>query len=273
VTQIEKGKRLVTEPLDLVVSADWLAAHAGDPNLVIVDVRPLDQYEAGHIPGARGIDLYPYKILTSDPDRIESWVASIQAAFRQLGIANGDRVVFYEDSGGTTAARGVWVMHALSIGEGAMLDGGLMAWMAAGHPISREPVEIEPSELTVRLNPDLFATADDVLAAAERDDTVIVDTRADLEWMQGTIPAARHLEWIHHLNPDGTFRSREELRAMYEQLGADRDDEVIAFCGSGYRAAHTWLVLTMLGYTNARNYAPSWGEWGRRDDLPIVPTR
>ena len=260
----------MNEQPDLIVSPDWLAAHRD--KVVLVDVRPGDQYHAGHIPGARHIDLYPYKVRDSDPELIAEWVEAVQAAFRRIGIRNGDRVVFYEDYSGTTAARGVWLMRALSLGEGAMLDGGLAAWVRAGHPMVTDPVATEPSDLVARLDPALLATASDVLEAA-RNDGAIVDTRADLEWMQGTIPTARHLEWIHHLQPDGTLKPIQELRAMYEQLGLAPSEEVITFCASGYRAAHTWLVLTLLGYDNVRNYAPSWGEWGRRPDLPIAPTR
>ncbi len=260
----------MTEPLDLIVSVDWLAGHRDD--VIVVDVRPADQYGAGHIPGARHIDLYPYKILDSDPGLIAEWVETIQAAFRRLGVRNGDRVVFYEDFSGTTAARGVWLMRALALGDGAMLDGGLSAWVDAGNPVDTEPVSVEPTDLVARLDPALFATASDVVDATDSD-AAIVDTRADLEWMQGTIPTARHLEWIHHLRPDGTMKPVEELREMYEQLGVDPGAEVITFCASGYRAAHTWLVLTLLGYDNVRNYAPSWGEWGRRPDLPVAPTR
>lgn len=260
----------MTTPLDLIVSADWLASHRED--VIVVDVRPADRYDAGHIPGARHIDLYPMKILDSDPGMIAGWVETIQAAFRKLGIRNGDRVVFYEDFSGTTAARGVWLMHTLTLGEGAMLDGGMSAWIVASQPVNTEPVTVEPSDIAARLDPAHFATAADVLDATDGKGA-IVDTRGAIEWMQGTIPTARHLEWAHHLRQDGTLKPVEELRAMYDELGVTADDEVITFCASGYRAAHTWLVLTLLGYDKVRTYAPSWGEWGRRPDLPISPTR
>ncbi|HEV2129244.1 MAG TPA: rhodanese-like domain-containing protein [Thermomicrobiales bacterium] len=259
---------------DLLVSVDWLAEHHDDANLLIVDVRPEDQYAQGHIPGAVSLDLYPIKILGSDPEKIEGWVREIEHAFRQIGIDRERHVVFYEDISGTTAARGVWLMHALSIGEGAMLDGGLRAWLAAGNEISTEPVTASQSDVTATLDPALFATADDVLSASNDDtDTTIIDTRADLEWMQGTIPGARHVEWIHHLNRDGTIKPIDELRALYTDMGLAPDDDAITFCASGYRAAHTWLVLRMLGHDRVQNYAPSWGEWGLRDDLPVTSTQ
>ena len=260
----------LTDSLDLIVSAGWLAAHRDA--VTVIDVRPADRYDAGHIPGARHVDLYPIKITDSNPAQIEGWVETVQSAFRALGVDNGGHAVFYEDYSGTTAAQAVWLMRALSMGEGAMLDVGMSAWVDAGHPVDTEPVDVAPSDLTVQLDPALFATASEVREAAEGDG-VIVDTRAGVEWMQGTIPTARHLEWIRHLNPDGTLKPIDELRDMYRDLGVAPDDEVVTFCASGYRAAHTWLVLTLLGYRNVRNYAPSWGEWGRRPDLPVAPTR
>lgn len=260
-------------PLDLVASVDWLAARAGDDDIVVVDVRPADQYAAGHIPNARSLDLYPMKILDSDPTAIASWVKSIEAAFGATGIRQGDRVVFYEDISGTTAARGVWIMHALGFGEGAMLDGGLEAWRRGGNPVSTDPVRPAPSRIEATLDPGLFATAPEVLEATGREGTEIIDTRADQEWAQGTIPSARHLEWTHHLRPDGTLKPREALHALYQDAGLTTGREIITFCASGYRAAHTWLVLRLLGYDRVRNYAPSWGEWGRRSDLPVAPTR
>lgn len=261
------------DTMDVVVSTDWLAEHLEDPDVIVIDVRPADQYAEGHIPGARNIDIYPLKILDSDANRISAWVETVTHAFERAGIAHSSRAVFYEDISGTTAARGVWLMCALGIGEGAMLDGGLSAWERAGRPVSTEPGIAEPTSLDTRLDTGLFATADDILSSIDGDETTIIDTRADLEWMQGTIPSARHLEWVHHLNPDGTLKSRGELLALYEEFGLNPDGDAITFCASGYRAAHTWLVLTMLGYDNVRNYAPSWGEWGRRDDLPIAATR
>lgn len=263
------------QDMDLIVSASWLADHLNDPDLVIVDVRPEDAYAAGHIPGARNVDIYPYKILESDTARVDAWVRVMEGVFQKLGVSHDSRVVFYEDISGTSAARGVWLMHALSIGQGAMLDGGLAEWLRAGNPLSTAPAQPEPSDITATLNTDLFATADEILEQVQDESTggTIIDTRADLEWMQGTIPTARHLEWTNHLNPDGTFKSIDELRDLYEEFGLERDERAITFCASGYRAAHTWLVLTMLGYGNVSNYAPSWGEWGHRNDLPVAPTR
>ena len=253
-----------------IVSIEWLVAHQHDANVVVVDVRPRDYYDAGHIPGARNVDIYPLKILDSDPGAIDQWTHTMQSAFRTLGIRNADHFVFYEDISGTSAARGVWLMEALSIGHGSILDGGLAAWHAAENPISDEPVAVTPSELTVTLKHELLATAPGILDdLRDNDGSRIIDTRNQLEWIQGTIPTSTHLDWAAHLDADGRLRPLEELRAMYENLELAHDDNIVTFCASGYRAAHTWLVLSELGYGNVRNYAPSWGEWIRRSDVPI----
>jgi thiosulfate/3-mercaptopyruvate sulfurtransferase len=257
---------------DLLVSAAWLAGHLDDPDLLVVDVRPAEEYARGHIPGAVTVDLYSLTILDSSPEHIESWVREVEHAFRQIDIDHDRRVVFYEDISGTSAARGVWLMHALRIGEGMMLDGGLVAWQAAGG-ISTRSAKPTPSTMTARLDPAFFATADDVLAASDSADATIIDTRADLEWMKGTIPTAEHLEWVHHLNHDGKMKPIAELHRLYDERGLVPDGDAITFCASGYRAAHSWLVLRMLGHDRVRNYAPSWGEWGRRTDLTTEPTR
>lgn len=252
-----------------IVSTDWLANHRDDPDVVVVDVRLEDHYNAGHIPGARHVDIYPMKILDSDPTVVERWVDAMQTVFRRLGITHENHVVFYEDISGTSAARGVWLMEALSIGHGSMLDGGLAAWHADGHDLSTEPVEVAPSHITVKLNRDVFATAPDIVTDIESGTGArIVDTRNRLEFIQGTIPTSTHIEWTAHLDPSGRFKPMEQLRALYE--GAHLPDhEIVTFCATGYRAAHTWLVLSELGHDHVKNYAPSWGEWGRRNDLPV----
>jgi thiosulfate/3-mercaptopyruvate sulfurtransferase len=212
--------------------------------------------------------------MSSDADLVAAWVAKVEAAFRALGIRPRSRMVFYEDFSGPTAARAVWLVHALSLGDGAMLDGGLTAWARAGLAVSTDPAQAEPSEITATLDPALFATADEVIAAGQAgDDTAIIDTRGEIEWAQGTIPTARHLDWVHHLEPDGTLKPLDELRRLYDQLGLTPGDRAITFCGSGYRAAHTWLVLRLLGHEQVTNYAPSWDEWGRDPALPVQPTR
>lgn len=255
----------------LLVSVDWLMDYTDDPTTVLVDVRAEDQFHAGHLPGARNLELYQLQVLDSASSAIDAWLAAVQSAFREAGIPQDAHVVFYEDISGTTAARGVWLMDALTLGKGSMLDGGLLAWQEAGHDVHTESDATTPTSITATMNWNAFATDDDVMTSVQDpdDNALILDTRNDIEWSQGTIPTSRHLEWVNHLNRDGKLKSTEELRDLYRGLEVGPETSVITFCGSGYRAAHTWMILKMLGVDDVQNYAPSWAEWGKRQDLPI----
>ena len=124
---------------------------------------------------------------------------------------------------------------------------------------------------------ELLATVDDVVAGIGKPSAVIVDTRSDGEYTGqvvraargGAIPGAVHLEWTNNLDGKGFFKPADELTQMYAAMGIGPEKEVIPHCHGGYRSAHTYLALRLIGYPNVRNYLGSWGEWGNRTDLPI----
>jgi thiosulfate/3-mercaptopyruvate sulfurtransferase len=119
--------------------------------------------------------------------------------------------------------------------------------------------------------PAVIATADDILAdlAAESGSTQRIDTRAAQEHAAGAIPGAVHIDWTSHLDPaTGAFKPLDELAAMYDAAGLDPEQETTSYCAGGFRAANTYVVMRALGFAHARNYAPSWSEWGMRPDTP-----
>ena len=117
-----------------------------------------------------------------------------------------------------------------------------------------------------------------MLEAIADPDKVILDTRSEKEWLGidkraargGTIPSAVHLDWENHLTSDGKLKAATDLRSMFEARGVTADKEVLAFCNTGYRSAHAYLVLRMLGFSRVRNYVGSWQEWGNRESCPVV---
>jgi thiosulfate/3-mercaptopyruvate sulfurtransferase len=144
-------------------------------------------------------------------------------------------------------------------------------------PTTRDAAPAPQSEWTGGREARTLATWRDVQGALERPDAVILDARSDGEYCGtavrakrgGRVPGAVHVEWTRNLGPDGAFKPADELREMYESAGVTPDREVLTYCQGGYRAAHAYLALRLLGYPRVRNYVGSWKEWGDRDDLPI----
>ncbi len=272
-----------------IVSVGWLMEHRADPDLVVIDPRPAHEYAAAHLPGAVHVDVYQpeLKVHDSSPAERDRFIAAAARALGNAGVCfdperNGNgshqRVVFTEAISGTLAARGVWILDLLGHGGGALLDGGLYAWVNASGELTRAVPEVAPASFTPAPVYDLLPAADEIREAvagsrsnpADPGAMAVLDTRAGMEYASGTIPTSVHLEWTANLDASGALRPPEELLPLYAEAGLDPQDErpVVTFCGSGYRAAHSYVVLKALGFQRVSNYAPSWGEWGRRPDLP-----
>ena len=255
-----------------IVGVAWLRAHLTEPGVRVVDARPWPQYAAGHLPGAYQSDLHALKLTDSAPEALNHFDEAVESELRRLGVQAGERVVFYEDFSGSSAARGVWLLDYAGLAGGALLDGGLSAWRAAGGEIIRDVPPTEPSEVRIRPDRSVLATADELVAPQSGSLTPLpLDTRNHAERAAGTIPGSVHLEWMRHLRPDGSFRSPDELRRLYTAGGVEpaADRDIVAYCASGSRAAQAYVVLRALGYPRVKNYAPSWNEWGQRPDFPI----
>ena len=261
-----------------LVDVAWLAANRDNPRLRLIDARSAQDYAKGHLPGAANVDVAAIRTENTDPRGVEDFNQRQIAALRAAGVNNGDRIVAYDEQSLTNAARAVWVCHYYGLRDAHLLDGGLAAWQAAGYALTDEVPHPPPGDFTPNYQDDLLATRRDILDRLGDPNVVILDTRRRSEYLgtevrtarSGTIPGAIHLQWSNNLAPQGTIRDAAGARAIFEQHGVTPDKEIIAFCGGGYRSSHSYLVLTMLGYPNVRNYLGSWGEWGNRDDTPIV---
>ena len=262
---------------DYLVTPEWLEAHLNDASVRVVDARPPDKYAQGHIPGATNVDCQGIATRDTSAEGVAAWTARMEEALSAAGVGPGQTVVFYEDTSGSNAARGVWALAYFGHDGGKLLDGGLNAWRAAGGAVTTEPATVERTSFQARPRPEELAGYEYVLGRLNDGATQIVDTRKPTEYdgteirsaRGGRIPGAVPLDWVNNLDASGRLKPRAELEALYTGLGLDRGREVITYCQGGYRAAHTWLVLRMLGYPRVRNYLGSWGEWGNREGLPI----
>lgn len=261
----------------LLVDVGWLAERIGDPTLRLIDTRKQAEFEAGHLPGAVNIDIYDLHWWDSSPEGLIGFRRQHEEAFSVAGLRRDHTVVVYGQTTDMLAARALWVLKLFGHERAALLDGGLAAWEASGGAIERGPVTPTPTEYRADWHPEIIAGWPEVRAAIGKPGAVLLDTRSKEEYVGtlvrskhgGAIPGAVHLEYSKNVGPDGRLKSPAELAAMYQALGVTPDQEVIAYCHGGYRAAHTWLALTVAGYPRVKNYVSSWGEWGNRDDLPI----
>jgi thiosulfate/3-mercaptopyruvate sulfurtransferase len=261
----------------LLTTASELQRKLNAENLCIIDVRPAEDYANGHIPGATHFDLFGLSLIDTSEAPLKAFMFMIHHVLELRGVNESKEVVFYEDNSGMRAARGLWFLEYYGHPNVKMLDGGFRAWKAAGAPVTSDarPPKTAPFKIAERR--DVLATTDDVLGSLGQKQIAILDTRSEGEYLGthvraargGAIPGAIHIEWTDNLAPDGKFKSNDELKAMYEKAGITPEKEVVSYCQGGYRAAHSYVALRLLGFPKVRNYIGSWKEWGDRADLPI----
>jgi thiosulfate/3-mercaptopyruvate sulfurtransferase len=262
----------------LLITPAQLAAdiERGGP-LLLLDLRPPDAYAAGHVPGAIHLDLWGVSLIDSDPAPLKAFMWMIEHVLAIHGVSADTPVVVYDEQSGVRAARAFWFLEYFGHPSVRLLDGGFGAWTRAGLAVSREAAPATATEWTGTRQGSTIATWREVKAAIDSPESVILDARTDGEYCGttvrarrgGAVPGAVHIEWTRNLAPDGAFKPAAELREMYETAGVTPDREVVTYCQGGYRAAHAYLALRLLGYPRVRNYIGSWKEWGDREDLPI----
>ena len=254
------------EPLDtpIVVDADWLNAHLGDPELQLIDTRA-SGYEDSRIPGA--IHLRPGDLSTT----VGGIPAQVMPPFRAqsvlqaAGLRNGVIAVVYGGPPEYDPSRIVWTLRYYGHADARYLDGGYAAWAATGGAMDLGPPKVESTDYTiVAVDEDLRVTGDWVLSQLgdvpyDMPAIQLVDARSESEYDGGRIPSARSVDWTRNLDR-GFLRPRSELEALYE--GMDPRETTVSYCVSGWRGSFAWLTLTALGYDDMRLYDGSWNEWG-----------
>lgn len=268
---------IYAHPEQLVDTA-WVAAHAGDANVRVVDMRQ-SGYAAGHVPGA--VYLSPVAIRDAKaPPTFLPTPAPFEEMMAKLGIADATRVIVYDERGGIYAARLWWILHYFGHDNVALMNGGWIKWAAESRATSTDSPSPPAAKFTARPHPAMVATASDVVASINRPGVKIVDARTaaeiegkDLRGIKrgGFIESSVPVYWEDLLDPQAkTFKSADEIRKIYQDRGVLPSQQVIAYCQVGMRASVDLFALHLIGYPNLRNYYGAWEEWGNRDDTPIA---
>lgn len=271
---------------DRLVTTDWLASHLGDPDLVVIESdEDVLLYHTGHIPGALKVDWH----LDLNDETTRDYVSpeGFAAMCSARGITRDSTIVVYGDNFNWWAAYALWVFSLFGHEDVRLLDGGRAKWVAEGRAMTTDATETTPSSYPVvpRDDATIRAFKDDVLA--QIGNGPLVDVRSPGEYSGellhmpdypqegaqrgGHVPTAKSVPWKRAANDDGSFKSADELRAIYgDEQGLDAGDDVITYCRIGERSSHTWFVLThLLGFDHVRNYDGSWVEWGNAVRVPI----
>ena len=243
-------------------------------DLLLVDTRPFSEYSIGHIQGAVNIDLFQFHWLDTSKVGIKQFVRQSRILLSNIGVRNEKSVVFYDNISGMSAARGVWLLLYFSHKRVSLLDGGFDKWKKEGYPVETKTNPFVKTKYRGKPNPKVLATAGEIEKSIGKKGIALLDARTKEEFegihvraaRAGHIPSAINIDWEENIQ-GGTFKTKEELSRLYSKI--PKDSKVVTYCQGGYRAAHTFVALKILGYKNVKMYLGSWGEWGNRPELPV----
>jgi thiosulfate/3-mercaptopyruvate sulfurtransferase len=262
---------------NLLVGPTELAKPEFANKFVILDARDRTKYEQSHIPNARWVDAATWAKAFGNGDDAKGWSQRIA----ELGTGKNSKIVVYDDSMSKDAARIWWILRYWGLNDVRLLNGGWASWTKNSLPVQKESppsptlTNFEAQAVSKRL-----ATKQSLLDSLKKQNLQIVDARSEGEFCgtdrftnkrAGAIPGAKHLEWSDLLDKDTQrFKSADELRRLFKDVGIDLYEPIATHCQSGGRASVMAFGLELMGAKDVRNYYKSWAEWGNADDTPIV---
>jgi thiosulfate/3-mercaptopyruvate sulfurtransferase len=271
---------------EVLVSTAWVVEHLNDPKVRLVEVDvDTSQYDQGHILNAVGWNWQSQ--LCDNVKRDLCTRPEIEKLLAASGIGNDTTVILYGDNNNWFAAYALWQLKYWGHGDARLMNGGRKKWLEEKRPITTEAAKVSPATYKAK-DPDksLRAMRGNVFEAIEKGKYNLVDVRSPDEFSGkviappgmsetaqrgGHIPGAKSIPWSKAVNDDGTFKSADDLKALYEGAGVVAGKDTIAYCRIGERSSHTWFVLKyLLGMPNVSNYDGSWTEWGNLVDAPIA---
>ncbi|MCK5481544.1 MAG: sulfurtransferase [Gammaproteobacteria bacterium] len=268
-----------TLDLPLLVEPDVLENTLGYDNLLIVDLSKSETYRKLHIPGAVHLE---YAHITAAKKPVMGLLpetGTLDRLFSSIGIDEQTHVIAYDDEGGGRAARLLWTLEMAGHKHFSILNGGLHAWANEGHTHTDDPVTPGTKQFHARYNEKPSADSSYIKERLGNTDTCLLDVRSPAEYFgtkkfaerAGHIPGAVNIEWTQMMDQSRNLRFRpdDELVALLESVGVTPDKEVITYCQTHHRSAHSYIVLKHLGFKQVKGYPGSWSDWGNNPDLPV----
>ncbi len=273
---------------DALVDTDWLEQNLSDPGIRVVEVdEDTNAYEKGHIRGAVAWNWNTDLHAETGRDYVDQ--EGLSRLLQQAGVGDDTTVILYGGNNNWFAAYAYWILRYLGFSNVRLLNGGRKKWELESRELTGEVPSYDATSISVSESVDagIRAMRDDVLSRVRDAGTShFIDVRSPEEYrgeklapdhlpqeqaqVPGHIPGAANIPWAKAADDDGTFKTADELRELYEGAGVTPDKEVIAYCRIGERSSHTWFVLTeLLGYGNVKNYDGSWTEYGSLVGVPV----
>lgn len=266
-----------------IVDIDWLKENLKNEEILILDARGEKEYNKGHIPGSIAVTWQQFSDMQGKPGD-EKWGTVLEGKelsekLSEVGITKDKKIVVYCDTqkGWGDDGRIVWMLRGVGIENSVILDGGFNYWESEGNEISKEATEVIPSAIEVSsLDSKINIKTEEL--SEKLGQVKIIDTRSKKEYdgatdygepRGGHIPGAINIDFVELLNKNGKLKEPSEIKAILDSNGIKKDDEIATYCTAGIRSAHMQIVLTMMGYNDAKNYDQSFNGWAGNEKLEV----